>query len=232
MPASTVYTTSTIVGDFLPASQSIVAAGDFTRLISEASRYIDTKLARRYIPFNDTAGSPVTPVVIQKICTRLVAADALRVTMIGAANSELLDLSILFSKEAEDMLTALRDGKDSIPEESSTQTLTPGTGGTYDVQSYEAIIASTNPVASGDIFTLIPTSVRVTATGYTQYGWGEDFQVRFDVPLQKWVFVDLRNDLLAQSAVAKNISYDWSYERYTDFRNTGGPKTRRMLHIP
>jgi hypothetical protein len=232
MPASTVYTTSAIVGDFLPASQSIVAAGDFTRLISEASRHIDTRLASRYIPFNDTAGNPATPVVIQRICTRLVAADALRITMVGAANSELLDLSILFGKEAESALIDLRDGKDSVPEESSTQTLTPGTGGNYDVATYEAIVGVTNPVASGDIYTLLPSTVRVTAAGYTQYGWGEDFSIRFDVPLQKWVFVDHRNDFLSQSSVAKTISYDWSYERYTDFRNTGGPRTRRLHHIP
>jgi hypothetical protein len=233
MAASTTYTTSTIVGQYLPSGQTKVDAGTFTRLISEGSRLIDTVLATRYIPFNSTTGTPPTPTAIQLICTRLVASQALRIDMMGARNATLEEMAVEHEKWAMERLKALRDEKESLPDETvATETLSWGTGGSYDVGTYECLLAVTSPVTSGDIFTLIPESVKILTTGWTQYGNGRDFHVRYEPYLRSWVLVDDTGGLKA-SGLAVTVTYDWSYQRYTDMRDSGKQAmTHTILEVP
>ena len=232
MAASTTYTTDEDVIPLLPKnydSASDLTASHFTALILSRSRFIDSQLATMYIPFNSTTDTIPTPVPIQTIAKYLVAAQALRHLAVGDRNALLRDTAKEYEELAwADLSSYVNKATVLPPEQKTGAVLTPGTGGSYDVDTYEAIIGVESLITSGEIPMLIPESVFITSpSGYTQYHLGEDFSVRFDEQLQKWVFTDHRNDFITQSS--PTIKYEFTWERQARDRTPKGVKSGQFV---
>lgn len=226
--ATTTYTTSAAVVPLLPKgydSAVDLTASHLTAMISSVSRQIDARLAVAYIPFNSTTGTPATPAQIQTIAKYLVAAQALRHLVVGDRNAALRQSANDLQDMANADLSAYMEKAIVLPPELKTAAvLTPGTAGTYDVDTTEAFIGVEALVTSGDIPTMIPESVKVTSpAGYVQYNYGEDFDIYFNPQHQKWVFRDLRSDFISQSS--PTIQYEWTWERYSRDRTPKGVKS-------
>jgi hypothetical protein len=101
-----------------------------------------------------------------------------------------------------------------IPLETTTETLTFGSGTTFGLPVNEAYIQVHGNVTSGDMPTLIVDSVRPTLSGYTEYGIGRDFEVYFSGSQQKWIFRDINGAFRADSGT-KSITYRWDWRRRT-----------------
>jgi len=227
MAASTTYTTSSDVTPLLPKNYSTtdLSSSHMTAMILSRSRFIDSQLATMYIPFNSTTDTIPTPVPIQTIAKYLVAAQGIRHLVVGDRNALLRETAEEYEKLAwADLSSYVNKATVLPPEQKTGAVLTPGTGGSYDVNTYEAIIGVESLITSGEIPMLIPESVFVTSpSGYTQYHLGEDFSVYFHEPLQKWVFSDHRNDFITQTT--PTIKYEFTWERQSRDRTPKGVKS-------
>lgn len=209
-------------------NQADLTASDITDIIRQVSRAIDARLSVIYIPFNSTADTPPTPDKIQDIATHLATAKCVEILMPLGRNAKLAEWAQYNEEWAEKRLSMLESGSQSLPDETqSAQTLTPGVGGQYDVQTYEALLTP-SAVTSGEIPTIITDSVRINSpSAYTQYRYERDFHVYFEPQLQRWVFQDHRNEFLAQPA--PKVDYRWTWQRHTWNRDPGPIRTNYML---
>lgn len=239
MPSSVAYCTLAEAKSLLPKAylgRGADTTGDLpdttdttttslTTLIIRASREIDSALAPHFCTFNahDHATFP-TPPFIREIARRLSASMAFEQLAIGDRNTAYGAKAKDLRDEAQvrlDNLTNIQaDGAADprwylIPAEVVSETLTFGAGGQYDLQAQEAFIQVQANLTSVDIPTVLPDSVKVTATGLTLYARGRDFAIRFDPMHQRWVFVDLTGALYVLGTT-KSISYDWTYRRHSE----------------
>ena len=234
MASTAAYTTAAQVKSLMPRSYSatdVPATLDttYTSLathIIKASREVDAALAPFFCTFNatDHPAHP-TPQFIQDLATKLAAERVFHQMAIGdrsasygkmaASNREAaqMDIDRLMSTDEAGGVSVRSYviGNETVDAEA----LTFGAGGEYDLPVTEAFINVHDNLTSSDIPTLLMDSVHVLVTGLTLYARGRDFDVRFDPRHGKWVFCDYKGGLRS-SASQKNITYDWTWARYTE----------------
>ena len=193
--------------------------------IVKSSREVDSALAPHFCTFNahDHSTYPC-PHIIRDITANLAASRCFFQLAIGDRNSAYGKRGQEHRERAQGLLDSILsvDTPDGGPrfyaianETVSSETLTFGAGGEYDLDESEAFINVQTNLTSVDMPLILVDSVKVTATGLTLYGYGRDFTVRFDTLRSKWVFTDIKGDL-KDAAVTKTISYDWSWKRYAE----------------
>ena len=230
MASTVAYTSAAQVNSVLPRSYSatdlpVSTDTTYTSLatnIVKASREVDAALAPYFCTFNahDHSTYPC-PQYIQQCATYLAASQSYNQLGVGGRYES---KSKEFMEKAQLKLDYLMniDTLGSSPrfyvlpnETVSSETLTFGAGGEFDLTEYEAFINVQSNLTSGDIPTILVDSVKVTATGLTLYRLGRDFSVRFDAGFNKCVFTDL-NGALKDLGSTKSISYDWIWKRYAE----------------
>jgi hypothetical protein len=220
---STKYCDAPSVLDLLPKGRSLgdLSNTDIDDAIHEASREVDGRLASIFIPFNDISATIKPPRIIRSITARLASALCLDILFMVERNGRIEQMIEGRRKWATDKLESIVERNDIIPHETATQALTPGTGGEYDVEQYEAFI--TNPLSytsSGDVFTVLPETVRVvTPVAYVGYQYGVHYDVRFSPRFQKWVFNDRSQNVVG--GASPSITYAWTYQRHAAFQQPG-----------
>lgn len=232
MASTAAYCSSPEVKAYLPRSYSTTDLPDstdttFTSLathIVEASREVDSALAEHFVTFNawDHATVPC-PRIIRNATTWLALSRCFAQLAVGDRETDYGQTAEMWEAKGRAMLDKIAGtDQDGVPrfymipnETVTTETLTFGAAGTYDVQSFEALLGVSVLLTSADIPYVIPDSVRVLTTGLTQYRYGQHFIVPFDAQQRKWKFVDLIGNLYT-SALAKTITYDWSWRRYSE----------------
>lgn len=233
MATTVTYTTDAQVKALLPRSYSTTDLPDssdttYTSLAThriKASREVDSALAPYFCTFNATDHSTYpTPQYIQDIATHLAAARCFDQLGIGDRNTAYGARAQMHREKAQGWLDRLMGvGEDGAQdpryyvlaqEVVGTETLTFGTGGEFNLTSREAFIPVQTYSSLTDIPTILPDSVKVTATDLTLYALGRDFEIRFDPMHQRWVFRDLSGDLSA--AASPTITYNFTWKRHAE----------------
>lgn len=228
MAASTTYTTLVRVKSLLPKTFSSTLLSDstdtsytsITTHIADVSRWVDADLGKHFVAFNSTTGTPPTPGAIIQIATWRTAARCLDQLMLGDRNSALGEKAQEFYEAAAMLVSRINNEAEQdealtiIPDEAkSSETLTFGAGGAYDLTGEEAFINVQSLLTNVDIPTVICESVRLTTSGYTTRHYGRDYSVRFHPGHQKWVLRDHIGDFADEAT--PTISYRWSWRRWT-----------------
>jgi hypothetical protein len=195
--------------------------------ITDVSRWIDSAIGLYYCTFNAVDHSTyICPQPVTECATYEAAARCYGQLAVGGRNAAYTEKAKELHGYAVEWLggvvQAHRDDDPKVafiipPETVSTETLTFGAGGEYDIQAQEAFINVHSNLTSADIPTLIPESVKVTATGLTQYRYGDHFSIGFNPQHQKWVFFDHKGSLYS-AGVTKSIAYQWSWRRWNEIQ--------------
>lgn len=217
MSASTLYFQWSRLAKRLPLNfdDGVLDEDEQERIRAAASREVDADLRAKFIPFNDIESDARTPDRIENLAMMKGRLMALEIIIPTAENSdfepEVARLREMYSAEVD----ALLSGKANLPESRKTgYALTFGTGGSYDVETWQAKIAE-GITDTGDIPTIILSNVRVSSpaelVGY-RFGKGRDFWIRWSTDHRCWIFEDYRRALTDGAT----IDFDWTYVRYTD----------------
>lgn len=217
MSASTLYFQWSRLAKRLPLNydDGVLDEDEQERIRAAASREVDADLRVKFIPFNDIESDPPTPSKIENLAMMKGRLMALEIIIPTAENSdfepEITRLREMYSAEVDDLLA----GKSNLPQNRKEDyALTFGTGGLYDVFTWQAKIAQ-GITDSDDIPTIILSNVRVSSpTDFVGYRFGKDrdFWIRWSVEHRCWIFEDYRRAL----TTGATISFDWTYARYTD----------------
>jgi len=192
----------------------VLDADEWEKIMSSASRRIDSDIREACIRFPSVEDTPPTPPEIEDMATNVGIIMALEIIIPSAENSDFEpEIRRRWDQHNRDV-TAIVKGTKHISEAQITdEALTFGVGSEFSLQTWEAELGDS--ASQDEIPTIIQSSVRITApaayTGY-RYGRDRDFYVRFSPSVRKWILVDNRQ-LLDDGAT---VSYRKSYRRYTD----------------
>lgn len=110
-----VYTTQTKVLDELFTDVSADVQAKIPGWAEDESRNIDAALVNYTTPFNDIAGTPATPPIIEKACRYYVAHRVLQKLGVNRYD-ENEKASESYEQKADRLIRRLRDGEDVIPQ--------------------------------------------------------------------------------------------------------------------
>ena len=229
MGQTTVYTSKPLVKGYISRSYSATDLPDSSDTTYESidtkilrvSRSIDSIVGSVFCTFNSISGTPTTPYVIVDIATTWVVGLCNQQLVPGGRNDAMSqraqeDIANSMQRCQAIMGDSQTDSESRVipPEVVTTETLTFGAGGQYDLSTTEAFINVHSLLTSADRPLIIAESVKPLLTGYTAYHYGRDFDVYFSNEHQKWVFRDYSGSF-ASATGTKAITYWWDWRRAT-----------------
>lgn len=192
----------------------ILDADEWIKILSAASRRVDSDLREAFIRFPDVAADPPTPPEIEEMATNVGIIMALEIIIPTAENSDFEpEIKRRWDQHYRDVRGFVKGTKHVSEVQVTSESLSFGAGTEFTLQTWEAELGDSG--SGDDIPTLLESTVRITApaayVGY-RYGRQADFYVRFSPARRKWILVDNRQ-LLDDGAT---VSYRKSFRRYTD----------------
>ena len=203
MSNTNVYTTSTLIVELLPSdySTTILTTAKMTANIAKSSRMTDSFLPN-YWPFQDVAGTPATPGLINRLATVIGAMLGLDTLQMSDRSSE-DSIYQRYAKEADQIIGDLRSGESVIQETSiSSEALTFGGTG------YNSDLA---PLGSAET-EIIPKSVEIGTDE-----WGVDFTVYFSEEHRRYVVKRIAT--LSAATASYNYSLLKRREKQSNYGN-------------
>ncbi len=194
--ATALYTTyAKVIAEFPGDLPPSLTEAVITTIRSDQSRVLDGRLTR-HRDFEDIGGTPATPPLIEQLCRYMVIWACFgRIAQTNRTNAD--STARFYYDWVEATIAGLNDGSIEIPRQSTTESLTFGTGVAGALDTDEALLTKKN---------IIPETVEVT-TPATSTEYRSDYEVYYSVAHRSWIFHALSSLGLAATAV----SYEYSY---------------------
>ncbi len=204
--ATALYTTyAKVIAEFPGDLPPSLTEAVITTIRSDQSRVLDGRLTR-HRDFEDIAGTPATPPLIEQLC-RYMCVWAM-FGRIGQSNRTAVDSVARFYFDwVENTIAGLNDGSIEIPRQSTTDTLTFGTGVAGALNTDEALLTKKN---------IIPETVEVT-TPATSTEYLSDYKVYYSIEHRSWIYQGLTT--LGKAATV--VGYEYSYLINREFEVVG-----------
>ena len=224
------YTSVTLVRNEIgsnPATADLADA-DITAQILKADNLIDSVAARFYNKFNlvgssktDGTDTYVVPGVIGSCSKDLSVAWSMSQVRAQTANSTQQNKIDFHLGQADVTLGLLRSGDFWLAAEKyRSESLTFGSGtDAWDLDSNEAVLASTTPLDSGDPPHVLLDTLEVTTassvTNPTNMRRGVEYNADWDAQRAKWIFERIASELIAAATIT--VTWQWDYRKdYAD----------------